>query len=69
MAVGATRVGDALMDLRPGIILTVTGIIALVVVLMPSRPNKTLSRRNGVIIAIALLALGIPLLVIGALGQ
>ena len=59
----------ALMDLRPGIILTVTGIIALVVVLMPSRPNKTLSRRNGVIIAIALLALGIPLLVIGALGQ
>ena len=57
------------MDLRPGIILTVTGIIALVVVLMPSRPNKTLSRRNAVIIAIALLALGIPLLVIGALGQ
>ena len=57
------------MDLRPGIILTVTGIIALVVVLMPSRPNKTLSRRNAVIIAIAPLALGIPLLVIGALGQ
>jgi len=57
------------MDLRPGIILTVTGIIALVVVLMPNRPNKTLSRRTGVIVAIALLVLGIPLLVIGALGR
>ena len=57
------------MDLRPGTILTVTGIIALVVVLMPSRPNKTLSRRTGVIVAIALLVLGIPLLVIGAIGR
>jgi hypothetical protein len=33
------------MDLRPGIILTVTGIIALVVVLMPSRPPASEPRR------------------------
>ncbi len=57
------------MDLRPGLILTVTGIIALVVVLLPSRPNRTLSRRTGVIIGIALLVLGIPLLVVGALSR
>jgi hypothetical protein len=57
------------MDLRPGIILTVTGIIAMVVVLMPSRPNKTLSRRTGVIIAIVLLVVGIPLLVVGILSR
>ena len=34
------QVGGGLMDFRPGTILTVTGIIALVVVLMPSRPNR-----------------------------
>ena len=53
--------------LRVGIILTVTGIIAMVVVLLPSRPNRTLSRRTGVIVAIVLLVVGIPLLVVGAL--
>ena len=57
------------MDLRPGIILTVTGIIALVIVLLPSRPNKTLLPRTGAIIAIALLVVGIPLLVVGALSR
>ena len=57
------------MDLRPGIILTVTGIIAMVVVLLPSRPNRTLSRRTGVIIAIVLLVVGIPLLVVGILSH
>jgi hypothetical protein len=57
------------MDLRPGIILTVTGIIAMVVVLLPSRPNRTLSRRTGVIIGIVLLVVGIPLLVVGILSR
>src|ERR1700674_5017911 len=53
--------------LRVGIILTVTGISAMVVALLPSRPNRTLSRRTGVIVAIVLLVVGIPLLVVGAL--
>lgn len=62
-------ISDGCPALRPGIILTVTGIIAMVVVLLPSRPNRTLSRRSGVIIAIVLLVVGIPLLVVGVLSR
>jgi len=54
------------MDLRlPGIILMVTGIVALVVSLTRG-PNLGISRRAGVIAGIVLLALGVVLLVAAA---
>lgn len=46
----------------PGIVLTVTGIIALIVSLTRG-PNLGISRRTGVTIGAALLVLGIGLLV------
>ena len=50
------------MDLRlPGIILTVTGILAIVITLTRG-PNLGLSRRTGLIAGIVLLVLGVLLL-------
>lgn len=48
------------MDLRPGIILTVTGILALVVTLMG---RGQLPRRAGLITGTMLLVLGVLLLI------
>lgn len=57
------------MDLTvPGIILTVTGIIALIVSLTKG-PNLGLSRRTGVTIGAVLLVLGVVLLVYTATTQ
>ncbi|MFN8172773.1 MAG: hypothetical protein U0R65_13025 [Candidatus Nanopelagicales bacterium] len=51
------------MDLRlPGIILTVTGIIAVIVSLTKG-PNLGISRRTGVTVGAVLLVLGAVLLV------
>ncbi len=49
----------------PGIVLTATGIIALIVSLTRG-PNLGISRRTGVTIGAVLLALGIALLVYAA---
>jgi hypothetical protein len=49
----------------PGIVLTVTGIIALIVSLTRG-PNLGISRRTGVTIGAVLLVLGIALLVYAA---
>ena len=50
------------MDPRlPGIILTVTGILAIVITLTRG-PNLGMSRRTGLIAGIVLLVLGVPLL-------
>jgi hypothetical protein len=54
------------MDLRlPGIILTVTGIIALVVTLTRGA-NLNISRRAGVIAGIVMLVVGVLLLIYGS---
>jgi len=52
----------------PGIVLTVTGIIALIVSLTRG-PNLGISRRTGVTIGAVLLVLGIGLLVYTATSQ
>ena len=52
----------------PGIVLTVTGIIALIVSLTKG-PNLGLSRRTGVAIGAVLLMLGCVLLVYTATSQ
>ena len=52
----------------PGIVLTVTGIIALIVSLTRG-PNLGISRRTGVIIGAVLLVLGIGLLAYTAISQ
>jgi thiamine transporter ThiT len=50
------------MDLRlPGIILTVTGILAIIITLTRG-PNLGMSRRTGLIAGIVLLLLGVALL-------
>lgn len=49
----------------PGIVLTVTGIVAVVVSLTRG-PNLGLSRRTGVTIGLVLLVLGIGLLALSA---
>ena len=50
------------MDLRlPGIILTVTGILAIIITLARG-PNLGMSRRTGLIAGIVLLVLGVLLL-------
>jgi len=49
----------------PGIVLTVTGVIALIVSLTRG-PNLGISRRTGVTIGAVLLVLGIALLVYAA---
>ena len=57
------------MDLKvPGIILTVTGIIALIVSVTKG-PNLGLSRRTGVTIGAVLLVLGAGMLVLTATTQ
>ena len=51
------------MNLRlPGIVLTVTGFLAIVVSLTRG-PNLGISRRTGVITGIVMLALGVALLI------
>ena len=51
------------MDLRlPGIVLTVTGFLAIVVSITRG-PNLGISRRTGVITGIVMLALGVWLLI------
>ena len=52
----------------PGIVLTLTGIIALIVSLTRG-PNLGISRRAGVTIGAVLLVLGIALLVYAATSQ
>jgi uncharacterized membrane protein HdeD (DUF308 family) len=53
------------MNLRlPGIVLTVTGILAIVVSLTRG-PNLGMSRRTGVIAGIVLLVLGVLLVAYG----
>jgi hypothetical protein len=52
----------------PGIILTVTGIIALIVSLTRG-PNLGLSRRTGVTIGAVLLVLGVVALIVSATSQ
>ena len=53
------------MDLRlPGIVLTVTGAVAIVVTLTRG-PNLGLSRRTGLVTGVVLLVLGLALLVYG----
>lgn len=50
------------MDLRlPGIILTVTGILAIIITLTRG-PNLGMSRRTGLIAGVVLLVLGVLLL-------
>lgn len=57
------------MDLKvPGIVLSVTGIVALVVSLTRG-PNLGISRRTGVTIGIALLAIGVGMLVVAAVSK
>ena len=51
------------MNLRlPGIVLTVTGFLAIVISLTRG-PNLGISRRTGVITGIVMLALGVALLI------
>ena len=51
------------MNLRlPGIVLTVTGFLAIVVSITRG-PNLGISRRTGVITGIVMLALGVALLI------
>ncbi len=52
----------------PGIVLSVTGIIALIVSLTGG-PNLGISRRTGVAIGVVLLVVGIGLLVYTATSQ
>jgi hypothetical protein len=52
----------------PGIVLAVTGIVALVVSLTRG-PNLGISRRTGVTIGLVLLVLGIVLLGYGAVSR
>jgi len=51
------------MELRvPGIVLTVTGLLAIVISLTKG-PNLGISRRTGVITGVVLLVLGVALLI------
>jgi hypothetical protein len=56
-------------DLRPGIILTVTGVLVLAHYFLAPGGTRYLSRRNELLIGIVLVVLGIPLFVVGALGR
>jgi hypothetical protein len=57
------------MDLKvPGIVLAVTGLIALIVSLTKG-PNLGMSRRTGVAIALVLRVLGAGLLVFSVVSQ
>lgn len=57
------------MDLKvPGIVLTVTGILALVISLTRG-PNLGISRRTGVLIGVVMLVVGVGLLIYTAASQ
>jgi hypothetical protein len=56
-------------DLRPGIICTVTGVVVLAHYFLARAGTGHVSRRNELIIGIVLVVLGVPLLVVGALGR
>ena len=58
-----------MIDLRPGIICTVTGILVLGHYFLASKGTGRLSGRNELLIGVVLLVIGIPLLVVGALGR
>ena len=58
-----------MIDLRPGIICTVTGVVVLAHYFLAPAGTGQLSRRNELIIGIVLVVLGIPLFLVGALGQ
>ena len=58
-----------MVDLRPGIICTVTGIVVLAHYLLAPAGTGHVSRRNELIIGIVLIVVGIPLFVVGALGR
>jgi hypothetical protein len=58
-----------MIDLRPGIILAVTGIVVLAHYFLAPSGTGHLSRRNELLIGIVLVVVGVPLLVVGALGR
>jgi hypothetical protein len=58
-----------MIDLRPGIICTVTGVIVLAHYLLAPAGTGRLARRNELIIGIVLVVLGIPLFLVGALSH
>ena len=56
-------------DLRPGIVLTVTGVVVLAHYFLAPSGTGYLSRRNELLIGIVLVVLGITLFVVGVLGR
>ena len=58
-----------MIDLRPGIISTVTGVVVLAHYFLVPAGTGYLSRRNELIIGLVLVMLGVLLLVVGALGR
>jgi hypothetical protein len=58
-----------MIDLRPGIISTVTGVVVLAHYFLAPGGSRYLSRRNELLIGIVLAVLGLLLLVVGALGH
>ena len=56
-------------DLRPGIILTVTGVVVLAHYFLTPAGTGLMSRRNELIIGMVLAVLGIALFAVGALGR
>jgi hypothetical protein len=58
-----------MIDMRPGIISSVTGVVALAHYFLAPAGTGLLSGRNELIIGIVLVVLGVPLFLVGALGQ
>jgi Flp pilus assembly protein protease CpaA len=58
-----------MIDSRPGIICTVTGVVVVAQYFLAPAGTGRLSRRNELIIGIVLVVLGIPLFAIGVLGR
>jgi predicted MFS family arabinose efflux permease len=58
-----------MIDLRPGIICTVTGVVVLAHYFLVPAGTGRLSRRNELIVGIVLFVLGILLFLVGALGH
>jgi uncharacterized membrane protein YidH (DUF202 family) len=58
-----------MIDLRPGIISAVTGVVVLAHYFLAPTGTRYLSRRNEFLIGIVLVVLGLLLLVVGALGR
>jgi uncharacterized membrane protein YidH (DUF202 family) len=58
-----------MIDLRPGIISTVTGVVVLAHYSLASGGTRYVSRRNELLIGIVLVVVGILLFVVGALGR